>query len=75
MAQLFDVGISAISKHLKNIFDKGELQRSVLVSKMEITNRELVVFQKVKHYRFLKKTPIYSLLLRYTTNSTKKETQ
>ncbi|MGM9819342.1 MAG: hypothetical protein ACI3Z9_00875 [Candidatus Onthomorpha sp.] len=39
MAQLFDVGISAISKHLKNIFDKGELQRSVLVSKMEITNR------------------------------------
>lgn len=55
MAQLFDVGISAISKHLKNIFDKGELQRSVLVSKMEITNRELVVFQKVKHYRFLKK--------------------
>ena len=25
MAQLFDVGVPAISKHLKNIFESGEL--------------------------------------------------
>ena len=39
MAELFDVGIPAISKHLKNIFEKGELQKDVVVSKMEITTQ------------------------------------
>ena len=39
MAQLFDVGVPAISKHLKNIFDEGELQKEVVVSKMEITTQ------------------------------------
>lgn len=37
MAQLFGVGIPAISKHLRNIFEEGELQKDVVVSKMEIT--------------------------------------
>lgn len=37
MAQLFGVGVPAISKHLKNIFQEGELQKEVVVSKMEIT--------------------------------------
>ena len=35
MAQLFGVGIPAISKHLKNIFEEGELQKEVVVSKLE----------------------------------------
>ena len=39
MAQLFGVGIPAISKHLKNIFEESELQKEVVVSKMEITTR------------------------------------
>ncbi len=39
MAQLFGVGVPAISKHLKNIFEEGELQKEVVVSKMEITTR------------------------------------
>ena len=39
MAQLFGVGVPAISKHLKNIFEEGELQKEVVVSKMEITSR------------------------------------
>ena len=39
LAQLFGVGIPAISKHLKNIFQEGELQKEVVVSKMEITTR------------------------------------
>lgn len=37
MAELFGVEVPAISKHLKNIFDSGELQESSVVSKMEIT--------------------------------------
>ncbi|MDR0976507.1 MAG: virulence RhuM family protein [Prevotellaceae bacterium] len=37
MAQLFDVQVPAISKHLKNIFEEKELQKAVVVSKMEIT--------------------------------------
>ena len=32
MAQLFGVGVPAISKHLKNIFDEGELDKKVVVS-------------------------------------------
>ena len=39
MAQLFGVGVPAISKHLKNIFDEGELDKNVVVSKMEITTQ------------------------------------
>ena len=39
MAELFGVGVPAISKHLKNIFDEGELTREVVVSKMEIATR------------------------------------
>jgi hypothetical protein len=37
MAELFGVAVPAISKHLKNIFDSGELQEPSVVSKMEIT--------------------------------------
>ncbi len=37
MAQLFGVGVPAVSKHLKNIFEEGELDKEVVVSKMEIT--------------------------------------
>ena len=36
MAQLFDVGVPAISKHLKNIFEEGELSKDATVSKTEI---------------------------------------
>ena len=37
MAQLFDVGVPAISKHLKNIFETGELLEDSVISKMETT--------------------------------------
>ena len=36
MAQLFGVGVPAISKHLTHIFDEKELDRDTTVSKMEI---------------------------------------
>ena len=51
MATLFDVNIPAISKHLKNIFDSGELKDDSVVSKMEITASD------GKHYQ----TMFYSL--------------
>lgn len=37
MATLFDVGVPAISKHLSHIFADGELDKEVVVSKMETT--------------------------------------
>ena len=37
MAELFGVGIPAINKHLKNIFEVGELKEEVVVSNLEIT--------------------------------------
>ena len=39
IAELFDVNIPAISKHLKNIFDEKELNQEVVVSKTEITTQ------------------------------------
>ncbi|MEA1884551.1 MAG: hypothetical protein U9N62_08550 [Thermotogota bacterium] len=39
-AQLFGVQTPAISKHLKNIFNEGELEEKVVVSNMEITTRK-----------------------------------
>ena len=40
MAQLFDVGIPAINKHLNNIYSDGELSQSSTISKMEIVQME-----------------------------------
>ena len=37
MAKLFGVEVPAISKHLKNIFETGELQEISVISKMETT--------------------------------------
>ena len=47
MATLFDVNVPAISKHLKNIFESGELKDDSVVSKMEITASD------GKHYQTL----------------------
>lgn len=40
MAELFDVGVPAISKHLNNIYEEGELQRESTISKMETVRLE-----------------------------------
>lgn len=40
MSQLFGVGVPAVSKHLKNIFEEGELSPEMTISKMEtVINR------------------------------------
>jgi hypothetical protein len=48
MAQLFDVGVPAISKHLKNIFESGELVEDMVVSKMEITTEHGAIPNKTQ---------------------------
>ena len=40
IAELFDVNTQAITKHLKNIFEEGELQKEATCSKMEQVQRE-----------------------------------
>ena len=45
MAQLFGVGIPAISKHLKNIFDEGELAADSVISKMETTAADNKIYE------------------------------
>ena len=55
MAELFGVGVPAISKHLKNIFESGELQEQLVVSILENTTEHgavagLTQTSKVKYY-------------------------
>ena len=57
MAQLFGVGVPAISKHLKNIFDEEELDAKVVVSKMEITTQHGAIEGKTQ----TNETAFYSL--------------
>ena len=40
MAELFDVNVPAVSKHLSNIFEDEELIKESTVSKMEIVQKE-----------------------------------
>ncbi len=39
MAELFGVDKSSISRHLKNIFETGELEEKVVVAKIETTTQ------------------------------------
>lgn len=52
MPLLFDVGVPAINKYLNNIYEKGELPRKSIVSKMEIVQIEGVreVKRQMKFY-------------------------
>ena len=48
MAELFGVQTPAISKHLKNIFEEGELQEEVVISKMETTTQHGAIADKTQ---------------------------
>lgn len=52
MALLFDVQKAAISKHLKNIYASGELERVATVSKMETIQKEGVrqVIRQIEYF-------------------------
>ncbi|MGB3751083.1 MAG: virulence RhuM family protein [Arcobacteraceae bacterium] len=74
IAELFDVKIPAISKHLKNIFESGELDENVVISKMEITTNHGAIEdkQQTKNVNFYNLDAIISV--GYRVNS-KKATQ
>lgn len=57
MAQLFGVGVPAVSKHLKHIFEEGELDENVVVSFLEITTQHGAIEGKTQQ----KETKFYSL--------------
>ena len=57
IAQLFDVNIPAISKHLKNIFESGELNEKVVVSILEIPTQHGAIKEKTQNV----KTNFYNL--------------
>jgi len=40
IAEIFDTEVPAISKHIRNIFSSGELQKILTISKMETVQRE-----------------------------------
>ena len=52
MAELFGVGVAAISKHLDNIYESGELQREATLSVLETVQQEGVrqVTRKLEYY-------------------------
>ena len=53
MAELFGVGVPAISKHLKNIYESEELEKNTTISKMEtVVNRGFVgeIKEEVEYY-------------------------
>ena len=57
MAELFGVQTPAINKHLKNIFEDGELDEKVVISKMEITTAHGAMPDKTQ----TKETQFYNL--------------
>lgn len=71
IAELFDVKVPAISKHIKNIFIQNELIEDMVVSKMEITTQHGAINDKSQ----TKNVNIYSLdiilAVGYRTNSLK----
>jgi len=48
IAELFEVKIPAISKHLKNMFESGELNEKVVVSILEITTQHGAIADKTQ---------------------------
>ena len=48
MAELFEVDKSTISRHLKNIFQEGELQENVVVAKIATTTQHGAIAEKTQ---------------------------
>lgn len=71
IANLFDVGVPAISKHLKNIFESGELDEKVVISIMENTTQHGAIEGKTqtKEVKFYNLDAIISV--GYRVNSQK----
>ncbi len=55
IADLFEVNVPAINKHLSNIYGEGELERRATISKMEIVRQEgrRTVRRHIEHYSLM----------------------
>ena len=51
IAELFGVGVPAISKHLKNIFESGELKKEATISILETVQIEGIKVYRVALYK------------------------
>lgn len=71
ISELFDVGVPAISKHLKSIFESGELDEKVVVSILETTTQHGAIEGKTqtKNVKFYNLDAIISV--GYRVNSQK----
>lgn len=63
MSELFDVSISSISRHLKNIFDEGELNEKVVIAEIATTTQHGAMEDKTqtKEVRFYNLDAIISV--------------
>lgn len=59
MSGLFDVNVSAINKHLNNIYEEKGLDKNSTISKMEIVEKKKIGML-IENYNFI----IWMLLLR-----------
>ena len=69
MAELFDVSASSVSRHLKNIFDEGELDEKVVIAEIATTTPHGAIEGKTQT-----KNVMYYKLLRnmiFSTNPSK----
>ena len=57
MAELFDCSVSSISRHLKNIFAKGELEEKVVIAKIANTTQHGAMHDKTQTHE----TKFYNL--------------
>lgn len=53
MAKVFDVGVPAISKHLKNIFEEQELNEKWLFPKWKIPLNMVLLMEKHKQLKLI----------------------
>ena len=65
IAELFEVKIPAISKHIKNIFIQNELNKFSTISKMETVQKEgnREVSRDVEHYNLDSKSDLFAVFM------------
>jgi hypothetical protein len=51
IAELFGVKTPAISKHLANIFESGELQKNATISILETVGHQRRLLEKIKQFK------------------------
>jgi hypothetical protein len=74
IAELFDVQRPAITKHLKNIFESGELDKKVVCSILELPTQHVAIIDKIQknHTKFYNLDAIIAVGYRVNSKRTTK---